>query len=217
MAFKVGDRVTSEKWGGGTVIGLPDSYYMDIKLDKNSGWANGKDGSFHIPIDDTSFTLESSEFKVAQKVKFLTGRYASRCPVGSFGIVEDVTQYAVFIHVEDSGTSWCFPLPAASTDLEIIGTAPSGPETNELNKEPQDMSALTTIRAAKLTQTDRVLQGDCLEAADGTVTSDGQQLMLQKIWEENRVAYAKELIAAKKVIANEQAALKTATTADEKE
>lgn len=99
--------------------------------------------------------------------------------------------------------------------LEEIGAAASPGTINKLNEEPQDMSAIDTLKSAKLDQTTRALRAEMLEENNGDVTSYGIALMNQKNWEANRAAYAKELIAAKKTIANEQLAYNKSVSADE--
>jgi hypothetical protein len=79
------------------------------------------------------------------------------------------------------------------------------------------MSSLDTIKSAKLDQATRLLRNESLENPDGTVTSYGCAFMDQKLWEDNRSAYAKELLAAKKALANERAAYEKSVSADEAE
>jgi hypothetical protein len=132
---------------------------------------------------------------------------------GSCGEVGHALEH---VHYYNGGWDYCHSLILVKKG---DGSAAGPGTTHKPNEETVPMSAIQTIRAAKLTTEDRVLRGGTgseyeLESADGIVTSYGVGLMNQKMWEANRSAYAKELLAAKKTLANEIKAYGDATTAD---
>jgi hypothetical protein len=174
-----------------------------------------KDGHTHFA---SCFKLvKRNGIGLGDKVKVLSGSRSYKGNPSKIGSVATVVELGclpskdmIRIGLGD-GYEWII-----EADLvERLDGSAVGPETtHQPNKETVLMSAIDDIKNSKLTQTDRVLHREGLEDSSGTVSQFGTSFMNQKMWEENREAYAKEIIAAKKLLANEQAAYAKMVTAD---
>lgn len=77
------------------------------------------------------------------------------------------------------------------------------------NKETPKMSSATNLVTSKLSAEERYARANYLKNADGTVTTDGQRVLVQYLWDANEKALIKALKEADKAILAAQKADET--------
>lgn len=203
MSFNVGDRVRVKDNCGCRMEG---EEVIITNISDNYGYDFTNDDGASCCEEETYLEDLPGKIQVGDLVILSTGSTTMKVVVISDCSGGNKDEYDYYVE-----NGYYFHLD----QLEKVGAAASPGTINKLNEEPQDMSAIDTLKSAKLDQTTRALRAEMLEENNGNVTSYGIALMNQKNWEANRAAYAKELIAAKKTIANEQLAYNKSVSADE--